>query len=389
MTRGTDDRAVRRVALVSSSYHPYFGGVEEHVRRVARELAGRGHTVEVWTVDRGEHLADQWIDGVRVRYLPTPLPAFTPGGVLRFLRDLPAAASAWRRARRGLSPDVLHVQCFGPNGVYAAVLARLTRTPLVISSHGETFADEHDVFGTTRLLPAALRWALRRARAVTGVSTVVLDDLRDRFGLRKGIVVPNGTDPSPDAGASPPLDLPSPYVFAAGRMVRVKGFDTLVRAFAAATRPGDERLVIAGDGPERAALRALGDDLGLGDALVLPGRLGHSQVLAAMAAAQVVVVPSRQEAFGLVVLEAWQSGGPVVATRSGGPTDLIVDGETGILVDVEDVTAMARSLSELLVRPDERNRLATRGHRAALAYSWARTVDAYEAVFRAASNARR
>ena len=70
-----------RIALVSSSFAPYRGGVEEHVRHTAAALLDRGHEVLVWTVDRGEHLGVRTVDGVTVRYLPTPLPAARVGAL--------------------------------------------------------------------------------------------------------------------------------------------------------------------------------------------------------------------------------------------------------------------------------------------------------------------
>ena len=165
---GGSSRA-HRVALVSSSYFPHPGGVEQHVRSVAGELRARGHDVVVWTVDRGEGLGVQVIDGVEVRYLPSPLPARSLRAVLRFLLDLPAAARAWWRAYRGFAPSVLHVQCFGPNGLYALLLAHLTRTPLVLTSHGETFADDHRVFDRSALIRTGMRKALRLGRGGDGV----------------------------------------------------------------------------------------------------------------------------------------------------------------------------------------------------------------------------
>ena len=117
-------RRTHRVALVSSSYFPHPGGVEQHVRSVAGELRARGHDVVVWTVDRGEGLGVQVIDGVEVRYLPTPLPARSLRAGVRFLLALPAAARAWWRAYRDFAPSVLHVQCFGPNGLYAVLLGQ-------------------------------------------------------------------------------------------------------------------------------------------------------------------------------------------------------------------------------------------------------------------------
>ena len=145
-------RRTRRVALVSSSYFPHPGGVEQHVRSVAGEFRARGHDVVVWTVDRGEGLGVQVIDGVEVRYLPTPLPARSLRAGVRFLLAFPAAATAWWRAYRDFAPSVLHVQCFGPNGVYAVLLGQLTRTPLVVTSHGEAFADDHRVFDQSALI---------------------------------------------------------------------------------------------------------------------------------------------------------------------------------------------------------------------------------------------
>ena len=93
------------------------------MRRVAGELAALDDTeVEVWTVDRGEHLGERELDGIRVRYLPTPLPARNARSMLGMLKDAPPAWRAWARARREFRPELLHVHCFGPNGVYALAL---------------------------------------------------------------------------------------------------------------------------------------------------------------------------------------------------------------------------------------------------------------------------
>lgn len=376
----------RRVALISSSYDPYPGGVEEHTRNVAIELAARGHRVEVWTVDRGEHLGTRTVDGLTVHYLPTPLPSVSPRGVLSFARAALPAANAWRRVLRRFHPDVLHVQCFGPNGLYAWALGRMTGLPLVVSSHGETFMDEDDVFTHSRLLAGGLRRALRDASAMTGCSTMVLDDLSRRFGLhRDGIVVPNGVDLEEADRldvASPGRDpLAPPTVFAVGRMVRVKGFDLLLHAFAAAALPAGTRLVLGGDGPELAALRTLADDLGVGGRVEFPGRLDRRQVLAGMASADVVVVPSRVEAFGIVVLEAWRSGTALVATNHGGPSDLVTSEKNGLLVDPTDTEALSEALVRLLADDQLRQRLGSNGLRTVQDFTWGRTVDAYEPLY--------
>ena len=372
-------KRTHRVALVSSSYFPHPGGVEQHVRSVAGELRARGHDVVVWTVDRGERLGVQVVDGVEVRYLPTPLPARSLRAVLRFLRALPAAARAWWRAYRAFAPSVLHVQCFGPNGLYAVLLAHLTRTPLVVTSHGETFMDDHDVFDQSALIRTGMRRALHSADAVTGCSQVVLDDLRDRFGFEGGRVIPNGVDLRGQAVAPAPSTAGS--VFAVGRLEHTKGFDLLLEAFVVADLPPRTRLVIGGDGTVRSSLERRARKLALGDRLHLTGWLGADEVAAHMAAAAVVVVPSRKEAFGIVVLEAWRAGAPLIVTSNGGPADLVTDGETGLVVDPEDATALAQALELMVMDRATAERLGEAGRLAVRAFPWSRVAELYESCY--------
>lgn len=378
-----------RIALISSSYHPYPGGVEEHTRHVARLLAERGHAVEVWTVDRGEHLGVRSVDGVTVRYLPTPLPARTPQALGSFAwRALPAWR-AWESARRGFRPDVLHVQCFGPNGVYALALHATHRSPLIVSSHGETFMDDHQVFDHSGLLRWALREACRSSSALTGCSQVTLDDLA-RFGIGGGSVVPNGIDLEEAARSDvepPPFDPGASTVFAVGRVERVKGFDLLLRAFAQADLP-DARLVIGGDGGALPALRLLAAELGVADRVDFPGRLGRGAVIAGMASASVNVVPSRREAFGIVVLEAWRSGRPLVATEREGPGTLVTDGVDGLLVDPENTEAFAAALRRVMTDAALAARLAGAGLQTVRTYTWDAVVDRYVDIYDRVNTAR-
>lgn len=376
----------QRVALISSSYDPYPGGVEEHTRNVARELRMRGHEVEVWTVDRGEDLGTRTLDDIAVHYLPTPLPSFSTRGALSFVGKAIPAWNAWRRALRRFRPDVLHVQCFGPNGVYAWALSRVAGLPLVVSSHGETFADENNVFDDSRILAWTLRRAVRDAACVTGCSGMVLDDLTGRFGLKKrGCVVANGVDLDEatrlNIGPIERARDQAPTVFAVGRLVRVKGFDLLIRAFAAADLPATARLVIGGDGPERAGLRTLAEELGIGAQVQLPGRLDRASVIRGMATADVIAVPSRSEAFGIVVLEAWRSGKPLVATTQGGPGELVTDAVDGLLASPVDTLAFAHAIALVLADPALAGDLARNGLSKVRDFTWSTTAEQYEGIY--------
>lgn len=370
-----------RIALVASSFAPYVGGVETHVQEVAAELLGRGHDVEVWSVARDGVVRERTVAAIPVRELPTPLPARDPGAVLRFVRGLPAARRAWRRAIAGFRPDVLHVQCFGPNGVYGSAFARTRGLPLVVSSHGETIADDDDVFGSSMLAQRALRRALRTAAAVTGCSPVVLEDLRGRFGLDpgRGEVVPNGVNLA--VRAEPPAGLPGAYLAGAGRLEHVKGFDLLIRAFHASGLGPDVHLVIGGDGRMAGSLRALAGELGLSSRVHLLGRLDAPAVAGLLAGALAVVVPSRFEAFGIAVLEAWRAGRPLIASARGGIPGIVRDGVDGLLVDPEDEAGFAHALA--LVACDEplRDRIAREGASSVNRFGWSHVADRYESIY--------
>ncbi len=371
---GTQERV--RVALVASSFHPHTGGVEEHVRHVAVQLVREGVEAEVWTVDRGEHLGTRHVDGVRVRYLPTPLPARDLSALVRLAAALPHAVSGWIRAYRSFRPDVLHVHCFGPNGVYALAVHRLTETPMVVTSHGETFADDHGIFDRSALLRRSLREALTRAAFVTAPTRFVLEDLRARFGLVGGHVVPNGIDAhTPE---EEPVDLPAgrPLVAAVGRVEGMKGFDLLLDVMSA---PGLEsvHVAIGGEGSQVEALRRQAEAAGTSERVHLLGRLTPGQVAAAMSAADVVVVPSRHEAFGIVALEAWRAGTPLVGTVRGGMPEVVTDGVDGLLVDPTDPAALADALRRLIDDEAARGRLAAAGRARVHEYAWTVVAASY------------
>jgi glycosyltransferase involved in cell wall biosynthesis len=383
----TRDRS-SRIALVASSAYPNPGGVEQHVRQVARELTARGHAVEVWTVARDGVPSRDVVDGVPVRWLPAPLPARSAGALAGFARLVPRSWGQWADAVRSFRPSLLHVQCFGPNGVYASALSRRFRIPMAVSSHGETFMDEDDAFGQSALLRSALRTAIARSEFVTGCSEYTLADLRARFGLDGGHVVFNGVDPIEGVPGIDPSDAArtalsaEPTVLAVGRLVRVKGFDLLLEAFARASLPDGTRLVIGGDGAERAALEASAGRLGIADRVRFLGRLDSPDVARAMATASLLAVPSRVEAFGIVVLEGWRAGLPVIATDHGGPAEFVSHAHDGYLVDPEDPDALAHALEEVLGDAGLADRLGAAGAERVAAFTWGATVDAYEQLYR-------
>lgn len=375
-----------KVALIPSSYHPHFGGVEQHTRMLARELRRRGHPVEVWTVDRGERLGRQVVDDLDVHYLHCPMPNRSLGGLARFTRAFPGALWSWLRRVRAFRPDVIHVHCFGPNGPYARLVSSVLSVPLVLTSHGETFGDESDVFGQSALLRDQLRRACRGSAAVTGCSVLVAEDLRRRFGAEVVRVVPNAVDvlPASRRDAARPGDAARDgstggRLIAVGRLVGVKGFDVLLRALSLTSRWTS--LMIVGDGPDRATLERLAGELGIADRVHFLGQRTAEEVQLLMSRADAVVMPSRAEAFGIVALEAWAAGTPLIATATGGPDSFVTDGVNGLLVPPGDSSALAQAIDTLLTDSALGARLSQAGAIEVEKFTWEEVASRYLDIY--------
>jgi len=164
-----------------------------------------------------------------------------------------------------------------------------------------------------------------------------------------------------DLADAAPAALPdaAPRLLAMGRLHRNKGFDIAIRALALIP---DATLAIAGEGPERAALEALAREAGVAGRVAFLG--WRSDVGALLAACDVFVCSSRHEPLGNIVLEAWSASRPVVAAAAQGPSELIADGETGLLVPPEDAQALAAAIRTVLDDPPRAARLAQAGRAA-------------------------
>jgi glycosyltransferase involved in cell wall biosynthesis len=267
--------------------------------------------------------------------------------------------------------------------------------PLVVTLQGETVMDDADIFEQSRALRAALRFGLRHAAAVTGCSAFTLEDAERRFGLPAGSgrVIFNGVSLDPGDAAvgevSNPRDFrrrlgisDRPYIMAVGRVVEKKGFDLLLSAFAAIDRGRRSvDLVIGGAGNALDDLQRLAGDLGIAAQVHFVGRLSRQEVAEAMSDALVFVMPSRLEPFGIVVLEAWRAGVAVMATIHGGPSEFVVDGVDGVLVDPFDVATLAAKLDALIHDAPRRRAIAAAGRSRVEAFSWPTIADEYREVY--------
>jgi glycosyltransferase involved in cell wall biosynthesis len=232
------------------------------------------------------------------------------------------------------------------------------------------------------------RRLLPRADCIVTVSDSIRDELVAEFAMSGGRIEvarnPIDTEALRELSRRdfPPLDLPrgpGPLIVAVGRLTRIKGFDLLIDAMAAVRRRIPARLAVVGDGAERVALRDRIAALGLEGPVSLLGF--RENPIAYMAAADLLVVPSRTEAWPTVIGEALAVGTPVLAARcSPGMEEFLCRGEYGRLIPPEDSDALATAVVDLLSSPSELSRYSRAGLARSREFELAATVARYEAI---------
>ncbi|HEV8584847.1 MAG TPA: glycosyltransferase [Methylomirabilota bacterium] len=270
-------------------------------------------------------------------------------------RDLSALVQLWRLIRVE-RPAIVHTHT-SKAGFVGRLAARLARVPAIIHQpHGHIFYGYYSARRTAfyvSLERLAARWT---DRIVTLTERGTEEHLARGIGRRAQYrSVPSGVPTAELRAAAPSraiardrLGLPADAFVVAGlgRLVPVKGFDLLVTALRelAAAVPA-ARVVLVGDGPDREALEERARTLGVGDRLLVTG--ATPDITIALAAADVLAAPSRNEGMGRALVEAMALGLPVVGAEVGGIPVVVADGETGRLVPTGDPAALAQALIEL------------------------------------------
>jgi glycosyltransferase involved in cell wall biosynthesis len=345
--------------------HPEAGGAELHLFEILRRCVRDGDTA-VWLAERFPGAPEEeTVAGIRVvragSWYNAPL----------------ALASLYRRRFRGERFDLV-LEDINKTPFFAPLYARAPVLAVVPHLFGAAVFQEAPlpiglmVFAQESVLP----FVYRRVPFLA-ISESTRDDLARRGIDRDRIRVVRCGLTQEDYGVTvPPERREEPAVVFLGRLRKYKGAQHAIRALAIVRRDvPDARLDVVGDGPYRGALERLAASLGLARHVRFLGALPHAAKVEALNRAQVGVMPSPKEGWGLTVIEANACGVPVVASRSPGLVESVREGETGLLVPHADAVALAAGVLRLL-----RDR-ALRLRMAAAAVAWAHTFD-WETCYR-------
>ena len=352
-----------RILIPTADYPPIEGGISSVTLYLSRELAQCGHDVTVIAPHYPDMEAFDMAEPVHViRYR---------GYQLGPLRVIPMLAAAWRRMPK---TDLILAINVASSGVVAHAAQRRYGIPYVTFAYAYEFLK----FETNPLVAALLRAIYAHAQSIIAISQFTHDKL-EAFGApseRLHVAFP-GAPHAKVLGAEMIAEikrrfvLDTPHVLlAVGRFMPRKGHATLVRALPKIleTFP-DTVLVLVGRGPKLQETIWLAQQLGVREHVLFPGRLSDEEVAGLYQCCEIFALPTGEgpcgqvEGFGLVFAEAHAYGKPVVAGRSGGVVDAVLDGETGLLVEPENPEQLAEAILRLMHDPAWAQQLGEVGRR--------------------------
>ncbi len=387
------------------------GGMNVYVRELSRELGRRGRAIDIFTRSESAdvpHVVDTDL-GETVRVVHVPAGPEKPAGKAEvwqhageFVEGILLHLADWR-----LSYDLYHAH-YWMSGWVARQLQREHPAPLIQMFH--TLGALKDLARGDGAVPeiAPRREEERRimevADAIVASTPADWAAMEALYGVDAGRVhlIPPGVDlalfrPMEVLEAANHVGMAPDHrmILFVGRMDPVKGLDTLVRAMAKVVEWEPQwqdqacLCIVGGDktddrermDEEMARIDALRHELGLASVAQFLGSLPQEELPYYYNAAQVVVVPSRYESFGMVALEAMACGTPVIASNVGGLASIVRDGQTGYLVPDGDEVALALRLRQLLDDPDLRCRLGRHGRATAEAYGWPSIAERVETLY--------
>ena len=390
-----------RVLLVSWEYPPVIeGGLGRHVRKLSEGLVAQGLDVHVLTRGGGHLPAEEDRHGVIVHRVAEPQFPRDVSAFVRWVREMNAdMLASGRDLCEGIEFDVVHSHDWLVADA-ARRLARRTRAPWMCTVHAtehgrhQGWVDKHP----QSHIHAAERAMVRRADRVITCSRFMQSHVSQVFGIsqQRITVIPNGIDPRDLEPVVDDLEalrrrfaLPGErLVLLVGRLVWEKGFHLALDALAPVVRRlGDVRFVVAGTGTAEAELKRQARRLGLGRHGTFLGWVGDDMLHALYRVAEIVIVPSIYEPFGIVALEAMASGCLCVVADTGGLREVVpADGSVGLRFPSRDAVALEEVLEQALIDEESRAQVVAEAREHVLQFDWRQAARRTHALYEQAAS---
>jgi glycogen synthase len=389
-----------RALILSWEYPPLIeGGLARHVRKLAENLPHQDVDVHVLARGREEDPAEEERGGVTIHRVREPERPRDLGEFVAWIEHMNAdMLAAGVEVGDRFDFDLVH----GHDWLVASAgdhLAKRFRAPLVVTIHATEYGrhqgwiDKHP----QSYIHEVERWMANRAESVITCSAYMREHVADVFGLdeQSVAVIPNGIDPSElvpvddldslRARFAAPGDM---LVLLVGRLVYEKGFQLALEALPGLIeRVGNVRFLVAGSGTAEAELRRQAHDLGLDDYGIFLGWIGDDVLHSLYRIADLTVVPSIYEPFGLVALEAMASGCPCLVADTGGLREVVPNEDVGLRFRSRDPDSLATMAERLLTDVELRDRLVAEASEHVLSFDWADVARQVAGVYRESQRA--
>ena len=362
-----------KILFLSELFWPYIGGAERLASELIMDLHKQGHQLLVITSHDQLKLPDQDnYHGIPIQRL-----AFRESLKNGKINAIVTLRKQFKKMVENFEPDLIHLYQLGTSVFYQLDTLRKHSAPLVVTLHNDLrpsqIAEENSIFLQT----------FKIANWVCSCSQSALDQvlkLEPALGARSSLIY-NGFN-IPECSTTP-FPAESMRLLCLGRAVYDKGFDLAILAIKAIVdRFPDVHLTIAGDGPERTQLEELTARLNLAENVDFMGLVAPENVPALFKNTAIVLMPSRREGLPVVALEAACAGRPIIAARTGGLAEFVVDKTTGLLIDRENSDQLSKSLIRLLTKPALAEQMGIAARlRVREQFSWQSYLDAHLSLY--------
>ena len=392
-----------KVLVISHMYPSVFNEingifVHEQVKAlVAKEVEIQVVSPVPWTPFPIHYLSSKWRayhnipiriiwDGISVwypRYVTFPRSwFFASSGQRMFLGIKDIVAKIYKEFQF----DLIHAHVALPDGFAAIKIKQIYDKPVIVTIHGQ---DLQQTLYKNIKCKTALFYVFEKADKVITVSNKLKRIAKENFNfVKKTITISNGVEVSKLISIKNNIlkvkNFNNRTILSVSNLISQKGIDYNLKAISKlANKYPNLKYLIIGDGPEKDHLIKLTKNLGINQMVEFLGQLSHKKVMEYMAVTDIFSLPSWDEAFGVVYIEAMVQGKPVIGCQGEGIEDFIKDGKTGLLVKPKDVDSLVEALDFLLGHPNEAKIMGEKARKLVLEnYTWEKKVDDIIKVYR-------